>query len=39
MTRNEDVGLYTEGKKVREKKIEDLGNRVKIKKKINVMLL
>ncbi|MDZ5130423.1 N-acetylmuramoyl-L-alanine amidase CwlD [Clostridium perfringens] len=32
MTRNEDVGLYTEGKKVREKKIEDLGNRVKIKK-------
>ena len=32
MTRSEDVGLYTEGKKVREKKIEDLGNRVKIKK-------
>lgn len=27
MTRSEDVGLYTEGKKVREKKIEDLGNR------------
>ncbi|MCX0387317.1 N-acetylmuramoyl-L-alanine amidase CwlD [Clostridium perfringens] len=32
MTRSEDVGLYTDGKKVREKKIEDLGNRVKIKK-------
>ncbi|WP_221373257.1 N-acetylmuramoyl-L-alanine amidase CwlD [Clostridium perfringens] len=32
MTRSEDVGLYTEGKKVREKKREDLGNRVKIKK-------
>ena len=32
MTRSEDVGLYTEGKKVREKKIEDLGNRVKRKK-------
>ena len=32
MTRSEDVGLYTEGKKVREKKIEDLGNRVKLKK-------
>lgn len=32
MTRSDDVGLYTEGKKVREKKIEDLGNRVKIKK-------
>ncbi|EGT0691816.1 N-acetylmuramoyl-L-alanine amidase CwlD [Clostridium perfringens] len=32
MTRSEDIGLYTEGKKVREKKIEDLGNRVKIKK-------
>ena len=32
MTRSEDVGLYTEGKKVREKKIEDLRNRVKIKK-------
>ena len=32
MTRSEDVGIYTEGKKVREKKIEDLGNRVKIKK-------
>ncbi|MBI6038378.1 N-acetylmuramoyl-L-alanine amidase CwlD [Clostridium perfringens] len=32
MTRSEDVGLYTEGKNVREKKIEDLGNRVKIKK-------
>ncbi|XZM33192.1 N-acetylmuramoyl-L-alanine amidase CwlD [Clostridium perfringens] len=32
ITRSEDVGLYTEGKKVREKKIEDLGNRVKIKK-------
>ncbi|EOU1757178.1 N-acetylmuramoyl-L-alanine amidase CwlD [Clostridium perfringens] len=32
MTRSEDVGLYTEGKKVRKKKIEDLGNRVKIKK-------
>lgn len=32
MTRSEDVGLYTDGKKVREKKIEDLGNRVKMKK-------
>lgn len=32
MTRSEDIGLYTEGKKVREKKIEDLGNRVKVKK-------
>lgn len=32
MTRSEDVGLYTEGKKVREKKREDLGNRVKIKR-------
>lgn len=32
MTRSDDVGLYTDGKKVREKKIEDLENRVKIKK-------
>ena len=32
MTRSEDVGLYTEGKKVKEKKREDLGNRVKIKR-------
>lgn len=35
MTRSEDTGLYTEGKKIREKKIEDLGNRVKIKKENN----
>lgn len=36
MTRTEDVGLYTEGnKKVREKKREDLTNRVKIKKESN----
>ncbi|MDZ5254981.1 N-acetylmuramoyl-L-alanine amidase CwlD [Clostridium sp. LIBA-8841] len=32
MTRSEDVGLYSEGKKVREKKQEDLANRVKMKK-------
>lgn len=31
-TRTEDVGLYTEGKTVREKKYEDLNNRVKMKK-------
>ncbi len=35
MTRTEDVGLYSEGKKVREKKREDLLNRVKIKKESN----
>lgn len=36
MTRTEDKGLYTEGnKKVREKKREDLSNRVKIKKESN----
>lgn len=34
-TRTEDVGLYTEGKSVREKKIEDLGNRVKLKEETN----
>lgn len=32
MTRTEDVGLYSEGKNTREKKREDLANRVKIKK-------
>ena len=36
MTRTEDIGLYTEGnKKVREKKREDLANRVKMKKESN----
>lgn len=35
MTRSEDIGLYSEGKKVREKKREDLDNRVKIKKDSN----
>lgn len=35
MTRTKDVGLYTEGKKVKEKKREDLSNRVKIKKESN----
>lgn len=34
-TRTEDIGLYTEGKSVREKKIEDLSNRVKLKKETN----
>lgn len=34
-TRTEDIGLYTEGKSVREKKIEDLSNRVKLKKDTN----
>lgn len=34
-TRTEDTGLYTEGKSVREKKIEDLSNRVKLKKETN----
>lgn len=31
MTRSEDSGLYTEGKTIREKKREDLANRVKLK--------
>lgn len=35
MTRSEDVGLYSEGKKVKEKKREDLANRVKMKKESN----
>lgn len=30
-TRTDDTGLYTEGKSVREKKYEDLNNRVKLK--------
>lgn len=34
-TRTEDVGLYTEGKSIREKKIEDLSNRAKLKKDTN----
>jgi len=34
-TRTEDVGLYTEGKSVREKKIEDLSNRAKLKEETN----
>lgn len=32
MTRDTDTGLYTEGKTIREKKREDLANRVKMKK-------
>lgn len=32
MTREDDTGLYKEGQKVREKKREDLANRVKMKK-------
>ncbi|MGL4452889.1 MAG: N-acetylmuramoyl-L-alanine amidase CwlD [Sarcina sp.] len=32
MTRESDTGLYTEGKTIREKKTEDLANRVKMKK-------
>lgn len=32
LTRKEDEGLYTEGKTVREKKIEDLNKRVSLKK-------
>lgn len=34
-TRTEDVGLYTEGRSVKEKKYEDLNNRVKLKKETN----
>ena len=34
-TRTEDIGLYTEGKSVREKKVEDLSNRVNLKKETN----
>ncbi len=34
-TRTEDVGLYSEGKSVKEKKYEDLNNRVKLKKDTN----
>lgn len=32
MTRETDIGLYTEGKTIREKKREDLANRVKMKR-------
>lgn len=35
LTRYEDDGLYTSGKSVKEKKIEDLNNRVKMKKDTN----
>ncbi|WP_392486856.1 N-acetylmuramoyl-L-alanine amidase CwlD [Haloimpatiens sp. FM7315] len=35
MTRNEDVGLYSDKGKVRNKKIEDLNNRCKMKKTSN----
>lgn len=35
LTRYEDTGLYTEGKTVREKKIEDLNKRVEMKKDSN----
>lgn len=34
-TRTEDNGLYVDGKSVREKKIEDLSNRVKLKETTN----
>ncbi|MGL4656764.1 MAG: N-acetylmuramoyl-L-alanine amidase CwlD [Sarcina sp.] len=32
MTRDSDIGLYTEGKTIKEKKREDLANRVKLKR-------
>ncbi|MGL5068192.1 MAG: N-acetylmuramoyl-L-alanine amidase CwlD [Sarcina sp.] len=32
MTRDSDIGLYTEGKTIKEKKREDLSNRVKMRK-------
>lgn len=34
-TRTDDVGLYTEGKSVKEKKHEDLNKRVNLKKEMN----
>lgn len=38
MTRDEDVGLYDKGKTVREKKIQDLSKRVKLKEESNCNL-
>ncbi|WP_446897976.1 N-acetylmuramoyl-L-alanine amidase CwlD [Clostridium sp. LBM24168] len=35
MTRSSDKGLYTQGGRIRKKKIEDLSNRVKMKKDTN----
>lgn len=35
MTREDDIGLYTKGEKVKQKKSEDLANRCKKKKEVN----
>ena len=35
MTREEDIGLYEKGQKIKEKKNEDLANRCKKKKEVN----